>query len=206
MFLLDRENTITFWSAGAERVFGWSQDEAIGQTGAVIFTAEDRRQGKVEEEMNTALTEGRALDRRFHLRKDGSRFWTDGVMMRLDRSDGSLRGFAKIARDASEQREAEDQLRHARDELEQRVVERTAELMESNSDLKDEITRRQQLERDLLEISERERRRIGQDLHDVVCQELTATALFLKSAGNRAKGPEAKSLSEAAQIVNRNVT
>src|SRR5438270_3436595 len=61
MFLLDRENTITFWSAGAERVFGWSQEEAIGQTGAMIFTPEDRQRGKVEEEITTALSEGRAL-------------------------------------------------------------------------------------------------------------------------------------------------
>lgn len=206
MFMMDESNVITFWSNGAERVFGWNEEEALGQDARLIFTPEDQARGEVEKEVNTALRERRALDRRFHMRKDGSRFWADGVLMRLDRVDGSLRGFAKIARDASEQREAEDQLRHARDELEQRVVERTAELMESNSDLKEEINRRQQLERDLLEISEHERRRIGQDLHDVVCQELTATALFLKSAGNRAKGAEARNLNEAAQIVNRNVT
>ncbi|PYJ88311.1 MAG: hypothetical protein DME70_04380 [Verrucomicrobia bacterium] len=208
MFLLDRENTITFWSAGAERVFGWSQDEAIGQTGAMIFTAEDRRQGKVEEEMNTALIEGRALDRRFHLRKDGSRFWTDGVLMRLENDRGELRGFAKVARDATDQRTAEDELAHARDEMEQRVLERTQELVAMNNELEQTMAQRQQLERELLEISEREKRRIGEDLHDMVCQELTATALFLKSSAKiiAAKNPAAaKTLEESAETVNRNV-
>jgi two-component system CheB/CheR fusion protein len=206
MFLMDPGSVITYWSVGAERVFGWSQAEAIGQSGSMIFTREDQARGAVEREIDTALVNGRSPDRRFHVRKDGSRFWTDGVLMRLDDEQGELRGFAKIARDASEQREVEDQLRHARDEFEQRVVERTAELMASNTELQNEMSTRQQLERDLLEISERERRRIGQDLHDVVCQELTATALFLKSSGNKASDAEAaRSLNEAAHIVNRNV-
>ncbi|HMG04128.1 MAG TPA: PAS domain-containing protein, partial [Chthoniobacterales bacterium] len=78
MFLLDPENIITFWNIGAERIFGWDQEEAIGESGAMIFTPEDRRKGEVEKEINTALKDGRALDRRFHLRKDGSRFWADG--------------------------------------------------------------------------------------------------------------------------------
>jgi PAS domain S-box-containing protein len=206
MFLMNPGNVITYWSVGAERVFGWSQAEAVGQLGEMIFTPEDKARGAVEREIDTALVDGRAPDRRFHLRKDGSRFWTDGVLMRLNDERGELRGFAKIARDASEQREVEDQLRHARDEFEQRVVERTAELMASNAELQNEMSTRQQLERDLLEISERERRRIGQDLHDIVCQELTATALFLKSSGNKAADEgAARSLNEAAHIVNRNV-
>ncbi|PYI92942.1 MAG: histidine kinase [Verrucomicrobia bacterium] len=208
MFLLDPENTITFWSAGAERVFGWNQVEAIGGLGSMIFVPEDRKKGEVEKEINTALSEGRALDRRFHLRKDGSRFWTDGVLMRLDGANGKLRGFAKVARDATDQRRVEDELAHARDEMEQRVVERTRELLATNNELERTIAQRQQLERELLEISEREKRRIGEDLHDMVCQELTATALFLKSSAKKigAKNPAAaKTLEESAETVNRNV-
>lgn len=208
MFLLDPENVITFWSAGAERVFGWTHQEAIGQSGAMIFTPEDRKQRKVEEEISTAVSEGRALDRRFHLRKDGSRFWADGVLMRLDDETGKLRGFAKVARDATDQRRVEDELLHARDEMEQRVVERTRELLAMNNELERTMSQRQQLERELLEISEREKRRIGEDLHDMVCQELTATALYLKSSAKKlAKESPAASatLEESAQTVNRNV-
>jgi PAS domain S-box-containing protein len=208
MFLIDPENAITFWSAGAERVFGWTQEEAIGQSGALIFTPEDRADGAVEKEINTALSEGRALDRRFHLRQNGSRFWTDGVLMRLDDEQGRLRGFAKVARDATDQRRIEDELAHARDEMEQRVIERTQELMAINTELERTMAQRQQLERELLEISEREKRRIGEDLHDMVCQELSATALFLKSTARQIADDSAaasKTLEESAQTVNRNV-
>jgi PAS domain S-box-containing protein len=206
MFLMDPAGIIIYWSAGAERVFGWSQAEVIGQPGSLIFTPEDKAHGAVEKEIDTTLAKGRSPDRRFHLRKDGSRFWTDGVLMRLDDEQGNLRGFAKIARDASDQRAIEDELRHTGDELEQRVLERTRDLLATNSELERTMAQRKQLEKELLEISEREKRRIGEDLHDIVCQELTATALYLKSSANTAKDRStAKILDEAAEVVNRNV-
>jgi two-component system CheB/CheR fusion protein len=207
MFLLDPDNVITFWSKGAERVFGWTRDEAVGQKGDMIFVPEDRAKGAVETEIQTALRDGRAADRRFHLRKDGSRFWTDGVMMRLD-DEGELRGFAKVARDATDQRRIEDELAHARDEMEQRVLDRTSELVAMNNELERTMAQRQQLERELLEVSEREKRRIGEDLHDMVCQELTATALFLKSSAKRLGPKDAEVLQvleQSAETVNRNV-
>jgi PAS domain S-box-containing protein len=208
MFLLDLENRITFWSNGAERVFGWTEAEAVGRTGGIIFIPEDIKKGGVDEEIGTAMDKGRAPDRRWHLRKDGTRIWVDGVMTRLDDADGAPRGFAKIARDATDLREAEDEIRHARDEMEQRVIERTQDVLATNAELERTMAQRQQLERELLEISEREKRRIGEDLHDMVCQELTATALYLKSTAKKlaAKAPEAaETLEQSAQTVNRNV-
>jgi len=208
MFLLDPMNIITFWSAGAERVFGWTQAEAVGQPGHLIFTPEDRAKGEVEKEIKTALAEGRATDRRFHLRKDGSRFWADGVLMSIDDQPGGRRRLAKIARDASDQRRAEDELVRARDEMEQRVVERTRDLTATNKKLERTMSQRQQLEKELLEISESEKRRIGEDLHDILCQELTATALLLKSSATKLakqSAEAAETLNESAQLVNRNV-
>ncbi|HEY3664290.1 MAG TPA: PAS domain S-box protein, partial [Chthoniobacterales bacterium] len=73
MFMLDPANRIIYWSAGAERVFGWSADEALGRTGELIFTPEDRARKREEKEMRIALRKGLAPDRRWHLRKDGSR-------------------------------------------------------------------------------------------------------------------------------------
>lgn len=208
MFLLNIDNQITFWSKGAERVFGWTEQEVAGKAGALIFTPEDRAKGAVEQELSTAIDAGSALDRRWHLRKDGSRLWTDGIMTRLDHEGGGLRGFAKIARDATDQKQADEALRHARDEMEQRVLERTQELVAMNTELEQTMAQRQQLERELLEISEREKRRIGEDLHDMVCQELTATALFLQSNAKKMakENPAAaRTLAESAQTVNRNV-
>jgi signal transduction histidine kinase len=111
-----------------------------------------------------------------------------------------------VARDATDQKRIEDELVHARDEMEQRVIERTQDLLATNAELERTMTQRQQLERELLEISEREKRRIGEDLHDMVCQELSATALFLKSSARKVKDPAAsESLETAALTVNRNV-
>src|ERR1051325_4160908 len=92
--------------------------------------------------------------------------------------------------------------------MEQRVLERTRELLATNTKLEQTIAERQQLEKELLEISEREKRRIGEDLHDMVCQELTATALLLKSKAKKIQGESkaaAEALEESAQTVNRNV-
>jgi PAS domain S-box-containing protein len=208
IFLLSPSNDIVYWSAGAERVFGWSAEEAVGQSGELIFTPEDRATEQEEREIETALREGCASDRRWHLCKDGTRIWVDGVMRRLnDEETGALRGFAKIARNATEQREAEERLRQAHEELEQRVKDRTAELLATNTELHEEMRRRQTLEREILGVTERERARVGQDLHDGLCQELTATAFLLKSRAKELtrKVPDcARALEDAAKIVNKN--
>lgn len=208
IFLLDLNDVITYWSKGAERLFGWTRQEAEGKKGAIIFTPEDRAKGAVELETSVALRDGRALDRRWHQRKDGSRFWTDGVMMRIDEESGEVRGLAKIARDATDQREYEEALREARDELEQRVVERTEELSTTNARLQREIKERSRLEQEVLLITEREKRKIGQELHDSLCQELAASAFILKSQAEKIGRQQpriAQSLEEAAQVVNANV-
>ena len=208
MFLLDPANVITFWSVGAERVFGWRAEEALGQSGELIFTPEDRARDQEEKEIKTALRKGVANDRRWHLRKDGSRVWMDGVMRRLDDENGNLRGFAKIARDATELHQAEQELKTSHQDLERRVLERTAQLTALNEKLKTEIKERAQVEQELLLVSEREKRRIGQDLHDSLCQELAASALFLRTASHKMekKSPAgAKVLEDAARIVNDNV-
>jgi len=208
MFLIDPANVITYWSSGAERVFGWSAEEAVGQNGNLIFTPEDRVCKQEEKELAIAMRDGHAPDRRWHLRKNGTRIWIDGVMRRLDDEDGHLRGFAKIARNATKQHMAEEELRKSHAHLERRVRERTADLTKTNRHLQAEKKERAQLEREILLISEREKRRIGQDLHDSLCQELAAAAFFLKASAQKVarKNPaHAEELKEAAKIVNDNV-
>lgn len=208
MFLLDPENQIIYWSTGAERVFGWSANEALGQSGELIFTPEDRAREQEEKEMQTALRKGVASDRRWHLRKDRSRVWIDGVMRRLDDENGNLRGFAKIARDATELHRAEEELQTSHQDLEKRVRERTAQLTAMNEKLQAEMKERARVEQEVLLVSEREKRRIGQDLHDSLCQELAAAALFLRTASHKMekKSPSgAKVLEDAARIVNDNL-
>ncbi len=207
MFLLDPGNHVFYWNKGAERVFGWTADEVMGKSGELVFTPEDRAVEREGKEMAIALRDGTAPDTRWHLRKDGSRIWVDGVMHRLDDENGELRGFAKVVRDATEQRQAEEELRRSRDELEQRVEERTRELQAMNDTLEDEMERRRSLESEILEVTERERARISQDLHDSLCQELTATAFLLKSRAKKFRREDreaSEALEEAAETVNEN--
>ena len=119
-----------------------------------------------------------------------------------------VRGFAKIARDATERREAEEKLKKSHLDLERRVAKRTADLTATNRKFQAEIEQRVKLEQEILQISEREQRRIGQDLHDSLCQELAAAAFFLQSTAKKlgsAHRMESDVLTEAAQIVNANV-
>lgn len=207
MFVLERNNRISFWSTGAERVFGWSAEEAIGRRADIIFTEEDRTAEVAKKELALTRRKGTATNRRWHLRKDGSRIWVDGVIHRLNDSEGGLRGYAVIARDATDERNAQEQLQTAHDQLEQRVAERTQQLLAAYTELRNEMEERRRLEREVLAVTERERARISQDLHDSLCQELAATAFLLKS---RAKSlaqtvpAAAQSLQEAAQTVNAN--
>ncbi|MEO6870600.1 MAG: PAS domain S-box protein [Chthoniobacterales bacterium] len=208
MFVIGLDNRISYWSGGAERIFGWTAEEAIGQSGELIFTPEDVAGGREEKEREIALHEGCATDCRWHMRKDGSRIWVDGVMRRLDDDQDNLRGWAKIARDLTAERAADERLRRSYEDLERRVSERTADLTTANEKLEAALVERAEIERELLRVSEREKRRIGQDLHDSLCQELAATAFFLESKAqslSTGRAAEAKALSDAARIVNVNV-
>lgn len=126
IFTTDAGGFITSWSEGAHRLFGWTADEAIGQHGELIFTPEDRAAGAPEQELATARREGHAPDERFHLRKDGSRFYVSGVVTPIQ--NGGSHGFVKIARDMTERMRAEQQLRELNENLERLVDERTADL------------------------------------------------------------------------------
>ena len=95
---LDLDGAISTWNAGAERMFGYADAEAVGMSGEMLFVPEDRVRGVPAEEMRRAHAEGRAEDERWHLRKDGTRFYVSGVMTPLY-DGGVLRGYSKIARD-----------------------------------------------------------------------------------------------------------
>jgi PAS domain S-box-containing protein len=102
----DPNGRLTLWNTGAERIFGWQADEVLGRDIAVIFTPEDRAEGRPALERQQAASAGCAENERQHLRRDGSRFWASGLMMRMRGDDGALCGFLKILRDRTEQREA----------------------------------------------------------------------------------------------------
>lgn len=103
IFSTDLQRRITIWNSGAQRLLGYPEAEALGQSADMIFTPEDRAAGAPEAEAQTALREGRSADERMHLRKDGSRFPGRGVMMLMRNTQGEAVGFVKILRDGAEQ-------------------------------------------------------------------------------------------------------
>lgn len=119
IFMLDPDGRIISWNTGAERIFGYPEEEALGMDGRVIFTADDRAAGVPEAEMATALRDGQATDDRWHLRRDGSRFWANGVMEVLRHPDGDLRGFAKVLRDNTAPKAAADALAESQERYQQ---------------------------------------------------------------------------------------
>jgi PAS domain S-box-containing protein len=122
IFMTDLDGRIVSWNPGVEHLLGYKEEEFVGRHGSLIFTPEDR-EGKVpEQEMETALGEGRAEDKRWHLRRDGSRFWADGFLMLLRDAAGRPQAFAKILRDNTEAKLTEEKLRESEDRY-QRLVE-----------------------------------------------------------------------------------
>ncbi|KUG42240.1 Sensory box sensor histidine kinase/response regulator [Pseudomonas savastanoi pv. fraxini] len=99
MILTDPDGIITDWNPGAEQVLGWSAAQMVGQDAECFFTPEDRACGRIEHEMQLALSVGRASDERWHLRKDGQLFWASGEMMPLYDEENTHLGFVKILRD-----------------------------------------------------------------------------------------------------------
>ena len=75
VFHLNLDGTIATWNIGAERIFGFEASEIIGRHGSALFTPEDNLQGIPDREVRFATESGRAEDSRWHIRKDGSRFW-----------------------------------------------------------------------------------------------------------------------------------
>jgi two-component system CheB/CheR fusion protein len=187
IFTLSPDGKVDTWNTGAERVFGFTESEILGQPGEILFTPEDRANGVPQQEMRTAAKKGRAEDERYHIRKDGSRFYASGVMTSL-LSAGGRQGYAKIARDLTERKKMEEALKRAQEDLETKVIERTAELAETNESLRREIVERKRAEeervgllRKIVTTQEDERSRIARDMHDQLGQRLTALRLKIAS-------------------------
>ncbi|HET6912193.1 MAG TPA: HWE histidine kinase domain-containing protein [Rhodanobacteraceae bacterium] len=115
----DEKGCITSWNPGAERLLGYSEEEAIGRSGEIFFTPEDREAGKPELEMTLTREQGRSVDERWHLRKDGSIFWGSGLMLPME---GHPRDrYLKIFRDNTAERHLQERQRLLTHELNHRV-------------------------------------------------------------------------------------
>ncbi|MFG3502256.1 PAS domain S-box protein [Pseudomonas sp. NPDC047963] len=109
----DAEGVITSWNQGAQRILGWQPHEAIGSLASRFYVEEDLASGVPDEEMATAARDGSAMNERWHVRKDGSRFWASGVQMPLKDDHEQHLGFVHILRDLTERLHEQAAIRQA---------------------------------------------------------------------------------------------
>jgi len=164
IIIMSLEGVIETWNQGAERIFGYTAEQTVGRTMSFLRPPEAEDDEAVFKRL---IQRGQRIDhyetRRRH--KDGRILDISLTISPLIDAAGSITGFSKISRDITERKQAEQTIIRLNAELEQRVEERTTEL-------RTQIAVRRQLEEEILRISEREQRRIGQDLHDDLGQQL----------------------------------
>jgi PAS domain S-box-containing protein len=108
IFMLDPDGIIATWNEGAERIKGYTSDEAIGQHFSIFYPEDRVASGFPQHELEEANRTGRFEDEGWRIRKDGSRFWANVVITAIRNAAGTLVGFAKITRDLTERRMAEE--------------------------------------------------------------------------------------------------
>lgn len=133
IFLLDTDGRVASWNEGAAKIKGYRAEEILGKHFSVFYPPEEA--GKCEFELREAERVGRFEDEGWRLRKDGSRLWANVVITAVRDDRGRLLGFAKVTRDLSERKRAEDRLQKSYSDLERRVRERTHELSLANIEL-----------------------------------------------------------------------
>jgi PAS domain S-box-containing protein len=126
IFMLDPTGHIVSWNSGAQLIKGYAAAEIIGRHFSTFYPQEDIRDGKPERELRIATTEGRYEEEGWRLRKDGSRFWANVLITAVFDAQGELRGFAKVTRDMTERKRAEEQRKKLHEQELQLVHEREA--------------------------------------------------------------------------------
>jgi PAS domain S-box-containing protein len=116
--LLDTEGDIVNWNTGAQTLKGYSTGEIIGKNFSIFYTDEDKARNLPSRLINEALTNGRALDEGWRVRKDKTLFWASVVMTAIHDDSGAVIGVSKVTRDLTEKKHAEDILRAKNKELE----------------------------------------------------------------------------------------
>ena len=117
IYMLDPTGIVTSWNPGAQRFKGYAPSEIIGQHFSVFYTEEDQKSGLPDRALEIATREGKFENEGWRVRKDGTRFWAFVVIDPIRRPSGEIIGFAKITRDLTERREAQQKLAETREAL-----------------------------------------------------------------------------------------
>jgi len=204
------DGVITSWNKGAERVFGYTAEEAVGRS-IILIIPPDRRDE--ETEILTRLRRGERMDyfETVRKRKDGKLINVSVTISPVKDSKGRVIGASKVARDITERKQAEEmlgasenRLRILTESLDLEVRARTEELEQRNADVLRQSEQLREISWKLLSIQDDERRHIARELHDSAGQLLTVLAMNLAAIvrNAREKAPEfAESVEEARELV-----
>lgn len=151
IYLIDPQGYITSWNLGAQKLKGYQAHEIIGRHFSCFYSEQDIEQGTPEQLLAIATTQNHAEDEGWRIRKDGSRFWANVILIAMLDAQGNLKGFSKMTRDLSDRKRSEEALQNAYVDLEKKVQERTAELATANAQLQQQILERQRAEKALQE-------------------------------------------------------
>ncbi|MHC8286556.1 hybrid sensor histidine kinase/response regulator [Pseudomonas sp. XS1P51] len=113
IYMIDPDGIITSWNTGARRFKGYEEAEILGQHFSRFYTEDDRRAGLPQKALDTAIREGRFEGEGWRVRKDGTHFWSHVVIDPIRDSSGTLLGFAKITRDLTDRKMAEETLKQS---------------------------------------------------------------------------------------------
>ena len=178
IIMLSSEGMITSWNPGASLIHGYEADEIMGRHFSWFLPPGESGRGGSGQALQVAATNGRHEEEGWRLRKDGTKFWANVVITALKDESGRLSAFAKVTRDLTERKAAEEQLRELAAELEQRVADRTQDLVHSRHRLRDLVT-------ELTLTEQRERRRLAGELHDYLAQLLVLMRMKIRQAAPR---------------------
>jgi PAS domain S-box-containing protein len=159
IFMLDPDGKVASWNEGAHHIKGYRQQEILGRHFSVFFAEEDLKRSKPERELQIAQDEGSYEEEGWRVRKDGSRFWASVLITALWDGAGGLRGFAKVTRDITERKRAEDEIQQLNETLEE---------------LKDLVGK-------LVLGQEEEQRRVAYEVHEGLAQVASAAHLRLEA-------------------------
>ena len=137
---LDNESKINSWSSGSVIIFGYEPEDVLGKNFDIIFSEEDRKIGIPQKEIDKALKEGRAVDNRWHICKDESTFYANGLVFPLTGIDGEMLGYVKILRDLTERKKAEDSIQNYVKELEELNTHKESVLAILSHDLRSPLS------------------------------------------------------------------
>jgi PAS domain S-box-containing protein len=201
----DTKGRIVFANRRLCQMLGYTESELVGKTIDDVTHADDSKENIGL--FRQLIRDGKPFEmEKRYLRKDGSTLWGHVSVSPVRDAAGEITSAVAVAVDVSARKEAEAALQKSNELLEERVRDRTRELGVTNKELQSEIQRRKGLEGEILSVSDREQQRLGQELHDGLCQHLTAVAFMARSIALRLRDHrvvDAADIEKVAELVNK---